>query len=54
MKRLAFFIVALCSFCYSSPPLMARDEATYPAPVLEYAEQTGPNHDLPQLPQVLP
>ncbi|NPU99079.1 MAG: DNRLRE domain-containing protein [Candidatus Omnitrophica bacterium] len=42
MKRLAYFIVALCSLCYT-PPLMARDKATYPAPVSEYAEQTGPN-----------
>ena len=42
MKRLAFGIVALCSLCYTYP-LMAQDEATYPAPVSEYAEQTGPN-----------
>ncbi len=43
MKRLAFLIFAFCLWCYDPPPLPAQDEATYPAPVSEYAEQTGPN-----------
>ena len=43
MKRLAFLIFAFCLWCYDPPPLPAQDEATYPAPVSEYAEQTGPH-----------